>query len=117
MKKLIAICFAISILANIQFHRAEAYDLSLGKYDSGLSAYLMTETIRRYWDDDGGAHYIFSVKAVYPNSDEYLYVDYEVIPSPRPWFQNSQGYSGWIDRIETHVEWKALQYLIRWRST
>ena len=93
-----------SVILNSQ-SKVEAY-YYVGTYESGLKAYIMEETIL----GRNGKTY-FTIEAVYP-SGKYLRVNYMIYyAGTTPYFENSQGFSGRIDRYNTPVEWNAYQFI------
>ena len=76
-----------------QNSKAEAYDVYVGTYDSGLKAYVMSETLHFY---NNYRSYDITVKAV---GYITVYVDYHIWsngPGEPFQYKNSQGYSGYI---------------------
>ena len=94
---IVAITFAGS-----QNNQAQAYDKYVGKYPSGYSAYLMTETL-------SGSAFAFkcTVKAKY--GSDVIYVYYEFWQGRSMYFKNSQGY---LDSVYNNnpVELKIFEY-------
>ena len=73
-----------------QNNKAEAYDIYVGTYDSGLKAYLMTE----YINYNGYRTFNCTIKAT---GYMTVYVDYSFwnyVGESHFYFKNSQGYSG-----------------------
>ena len=103
--------FAI-MFAGLQ-NQAEAYDLYVGNSPAtGWDCYLMTETIVR-----GNRDYSATLKMV-TNSGRIKYLDYTFYleyNSTRVFFRNSQGYSGYIDRYDTPIEWNMYHKIINTR--
>ena len=78
------------IIVGAQNNRAEAYDIYVGTYDSGLKAYLMTE----YINYNGYRTFDCTIKAT---GYMTVYVDYSFwnyAGESHFHFKNSQGYSG-----------------------
>lgn len=83
MKKSIFIMLLILsiLLVGSQINKAEASDYYLGVYDNGQKAYLITETLKYSpykYEEDGAGKYTCTVKAVFPNSNTFDKVYYEV---------------------------------------
>ena len=81
------------IVVGAQTNKAEAYDVYVGTYDSGLKAYVMSETLHFY---NNYRSYDITVKAV---GYITVYVNYHIWsngPGEPFQYKNSQGYSGYI---------------------
>ena len=73
--------------------KVEAYDFYCGTYNSGLNAYLMTETVR-YREAQDYAWIDCRVKAVQDSLVIYLDYNFEISSGGTISFTNSQGFSG-----------------------
>ena len=107
MKKfLFIVLMAIALTLTFQIHEVKAYNYDVGVYpESGLRAYLMTETVSRY---NGG----FRCTVVcYPSRRPY-YIDYEFwLSNGTFYFRNSDGYETRVSSY-TPVESNVCRYVL-----
>ena len=105
MKKFLGLLVML-VLILFQNSHVEAYNHYVGIYpESGLRAYLVTETVYRYY---GG----FNCMVVcYPNDRPY-YIDYKFwLSDGRFYFKNSDGYSERVSGY-TPVESNICKYVL-----
>ena len=101
-----AVLFATIIFIVGQNNLAKAQDVYVGVYpESGLKAYLITETISRY-------RYGFNCTVVcYPSGSPY-YIKYTFNQDYSGFnFKNSDGYGGQVHSYNTPVEYNIWRYV------
>ena len=113
LKKILSVKILFAIIFFCGQNKTFAADYYVGTYDSGLRAYVMTETLHFY-----GNYRWYTVKVKATDGRQIVYVDYSFdgAAGRRETFKNSQGYSGVVESgtVEDNINGYALKVWGDW---